>query len=232
MKFLKQNDSLVVIPVFNEEVAIGGVIDALKENTKGADILIVNDGSSDSTREILKKKDVFVVSHAFNMGIGVSFQTGCLFALANGYNYIVRMDGDGQHTYDFINNILEPVKNGSVDIAIGSRFLGKSRFKSSFGRLLGIFIISWVLKIITGNLVTDPTSGFCAMNKKAFTFFSENCVEDYPEPEILMHHKDFRIKEIPITISRRSGGESSISPLRSVYYMFKVLFSLFVGIFR
>lgn len=227
-----QNDSLVVIPVLNEEKSVGGVIDMVKENVRGVDILIVDDGSSDGTLEIACKKDVFVVSHPFNMGIGSSFQTGCLFAENHGYRSIVRMDGDGQHAPEYLDAILAPVKNGNVDIAIGSRFLGKSKFKSSMGRLVGIYIISRVLMIITRKPVTDPTSGFCAMNKKAFAFFSENCADDYPEPDILMHHKEFRITEVPISISRRSRGVSSISPLKSVYYMCKVLFSLFVGIFR
>lgn len=229
---LPKKDTLIIIPVFNEKAAIGEVINDLQRNYGEADILVVDDGSSDKTPEILKNKKVFVVTHLFNLGIGASFQTGCQFALSHNYSYIVRMDGDGQHNSVFINDILFPVKKGWVDIAIGSRFLGNSEFKSSFLRRIGISIISAILTLITKKRFTDPTSGFCAMNKRAYSFFAKSCVEDYPEPEILIHHRNFRITEIPITLMRRERGRSSITPLKSVYYMYKVLFSLFVSILR
>lgn len=142
------------------------------------------------------------------------------------------MDGDGQHDPNFIKSILTPVKNNEADIVIGSRFLGTSGFKSSFSRLAGIWIISWFLKMITKRKITDPTSGFCAMNKKAYEFFSKSCPDDYPEPEVLIYNREFRIKEIPISMNKRHGGISSLTPLRSIYYMIKVLFSLFVHVFR
>lgn len=232
MVSLKQSDTLIIIPVFNEEKNIVRILDDLLTNYKEADVLVVNDGSFDKTSEVLESKNIFVITHPFNMGIGTSFETGCQFALAYGYNYIVRMDGDGQHSVIFIKNILTPVKNNEVDIAIGSRFLGNSQFKASFFRMIGISIISLLLAVITRKKITDPTSGFCAMNKRAFEFFSKNCTEDYPEPEILLRHRDFRIKEVPISITKRQSGISSITPLRSVYYMIKVSLSLFVNIFR
>ncbi len=232
MKTLKQNNTLIIIPVFNEANNIGSVVDNLLRNFQETDILVVNDGSFDSTAEALKNKSIFVLHHLFNIGIGASFQIGCQFAQAFGYDYIVRMDGDGQHDPLFIKDILEPIKNNLADISIGSRFLGKSQFKSSFTRLFGIFIISSVLMGITNRKVTDPTSGFCAMNRKAFEFFANNYIEDYPEPEILLHHKNFRIQEIPISMSKRQKGISSITPLKSIYYMYRVLLSLTISLFR
>lgn len=226
-------NTLVIIPAYNEEDSIGKVIDNIIGNISDVDILVINDGSFDKTAGILKeRKDIFVVHHLFNLGIGAALETGCQFALSQGYDYIVRMDGDGQHDRAFIKAILEPIKSKEVDIVIGSRFLSNSEFTSSPFRLIGIKIISFVLTIITQKKITDPTSGFCAMNKKAFEFFSRNCAEDYPEPEILIYHKEFRIKEVPISISKRIDGVSSITPLKSIYYMVKVLFSLFVHIFR
>lgn len=232
MKILKQNDTLVIIPVFNEEKSIEFVIDDLLTQCNDVDILIVNDGSLDQTLKKIKDKEIFVINHLFNLGIGASLETGCLFALKHGYSYVVRIDGDRQHDVSFIKEVLAPVKKDELDIAIGSRFLGKSAFKTSFTRLIGIRFISLFLSVITKKKVTDPTSGFCAMNKKAFKFFSKNCVEDYPEPEILVYHKDFRIAEVPISITKRYDGISSITPLKSIYYMVKVLLSLFVNIFR
>ena len=142
------------------------------------------------------------------------------------------MDGDGQHDPGLISDIISPVKNGEADIVIGSRFMNDSGFKSSAIRLIGIYIISWVLNCITAKKVTDPTSGFCAMNSRAYKYFARNCAEDYPEPEILLHHRDFRIKEVPVVMFRRNRGLSSITPLKSIYYMYKVLFSVFVSIYR
>lgn len=232
MKVLRQSDTLVIIPVFNEENNIGLVLDELEKKCKDADILVVNDGSFDKTAEILESKNVLILNHAFNMGIGTSLETGCQFALEHSYSYVVRMDGDGQHDPAYIKDVLTPVKNSEADIVIGSRFLGSTEFKSTSLRLLGIKIISFVLTLITRKKVTDPTSGFCAMNSKAFEFFSRFCPDDYPEPEILIYHKNFRIKEIPISINKRYSGASSITPLRSVYYMIKVMLSLFMHIFR
>jgi glycosyltransferase involved in cell wall biosynthesis len=232
MGLLKQRDTLIIIPAYNEEKNIEKVILGLSRDYRSADILVVNDGSIDNTEKVLQDKGALLINHPFNMGIGVSFETGCKFALSLDYDYIVRMDGDGQHEHTFIAAILAPVKNNETDIAVGSRFLGLSDFKSSFFRVIGISVLSFIISFITRKRVTDPTSGFCAMNKKAYAHFSQNCVEDYPEPEILMHHSAFRIKEVPISIAKRPFGASSITPLKSIYYMVKVLFSLLVGIFR
>lgn len=228
----KQNDTLIIIPVFNEEASICGVIDVLLDNYKKADILVINDGSSDKTTDVLSNKRIIVMNHPFNMGIGASFQTGCQFALAGGYDYIIRLDGDGQHDVSFIHSIITPVKNGECDISIGSRFLDSSEYKSTFPRQIGIVIIAKLLSLITKNKVTDPTSGFYAMNKKACEFFAKECVEDYPEPEILTYYRNFRITEVPIAVLRRQGGISSITPLKSIYYMYKVLFSMLLSCFR
>jgi len=126
----------------------------------------------------------------------------------------------------FIRVLIAPVKDGEIDIAIGSRFLEKSEFRGSLLRVFGIYIISAVLKVVTGKKVTDPTSGFCAMNKKAFLFFANNCADDYPEPQILLYQKDFKIKEISVSMVKRHGGLSSITAQKSIFYMLKVIIAL------
>lgn len=229
--YKKKNNILIIVPVFNEEKNIERVLDDLVEY-KEADIIVINDGSSDRTAEIIKRKNIWILEHLFNLGVGASFQTGCQFALNHGYEYIVRMDGDGQHNTIFIDQLLASIKKDEADITIGSRFLGNSEFKSSFFRLFGIWIISLILKIITMRKVTDPTSGFSAMNRKAFEFFAKNCIEDYPEPAVLLAHRDFRIKEVAVSITKRQSGISSITPIKSIYYMYKVLFSLFMSPFQ
>lgn len=228
----KKNEVLIIIPVYNEAANISKVINGIKSVSQAADILIVDDGSTDNTPEALIRENVFTVRHVFNLGIGSSFQTGCRFAAMHNYSYIIRMDGDGQHNPAFIKDILVPVKKEDFDIVVGSRFLGGSEFKSSFFRRVGISTISAVLMLITKKRFTDPTSGFCAMNKPAYQFFAESCAEDYPEPEIFLHHLDFRIKEVPMSMAKRANGLSSINNIKAIYYMYKVLFSIFVSIFR
>lgn len=228
----KEKNILVVIPAFNEEDSIGSVISDVRLSLNGAEIIVIDDSSSDNTAEYALKGNAIVLNHPFNMGIGASFQTCCQFASIYNYDYIVRVDADGQHVPSYMQDILEPLKSNKADIVIGSRFLGDSKYKSSFFRLIGIRIISIVLSIISKKRITDPTSGFCAMNRKAFMFFSENCPDDYPEPEILIYHKEFRIKEIPISILKRKEGASSITLVKSVYYMIKVLLFLLINIFK
>ncbi len=229
MHSLREHRILVIIPAFNEEFNLDAVIAGLKANCAGFDILVVNDGSRDNTKQCAAKNRVIVLNHAFNAGIGVSFQTGCQFALKNDYDYIVRIDADGQHDPTFIKDVVSPLLNNDADIVIGSRFLGKSAYKSSFLRLIGIALISFILTLISKKKVTDPTSGFCAMNRKAYEFFAKNCSEDYPEPKIFIHHDLFKIKEIPISMNKRNYGASTITFSNSTYYMLKVIFSLFIG---
>ncbi len=219
-------DILIILPAYNEEKNVGMVIDDIRNNFGATDILVIDDGSSDKTDEIVRKKGVFLIRHIFNLGIGASFESGCQFARAREYGYVLRMDADGQHRAVLMKDLLAPVKSGEFDISVGSRFLGKSEFKSSFFRMLGILLICFVLRLITGKKVTDPTSGFYAMNKKAFLFFADKCAEDYPEPEILLYQENFKIKEIPVSMIKRQGGTSSITPWKSIFYMLKVILAL------
>lgn len=228
----ENKNTLIIIPAYNEGDSIGVVVSEVRKYFTKAEIVVIDDGSSDNTAERALKEKVYVLKHIFNMGIGVSFQTGCQFALTRGYDYIVRIDADGQHNPTYITDILNPLIDDQADIVIGSRFLGTSKFKSSFYRIIGIKIIALFLAVITRKSVTDPTSGFYAMNKKAFKFFSKNCPDDYPEPEILIYHREFRIKEVPISISERKKGVSSITISNSIYYMLKVLLSLAIHVFR
>jgi len=232
MGSLNKNNTLVVIPAFNEEHNISIVIAEVNKYFNEGDIAVINDGSCDKTAQNALKNNVIVLNHPFNMGIGVSFQTGCQFALAHDYDYIVRIDADGQHDPKFIHALINFIKDNDVDIVVGSRFLARSNYKTPFFRLLGILVISFALRIISNKKITDPTSGFCAMNRKAFEFFSQNCADDYPEPEILMHQNNFAIKEVPIPFNKRYHGASSITFFKSIYYMIKVLLSLFVETFR
>lgn len=220
-----EKQTVIIIPAYNEAPTIGGLINDIRAQGIVADICVINDGSTDDTGTVAARKNVFVLNHLVNLGIGSTVETGCLFALRNGYRYLIRMDGDGQHPVRYYNDLLGPIISGAADIVTGSRFLGRSAVTSSFWRVVGIKIIAGILTVLTGRRITDPTSGYCAMNRKAFSFFSKRCADDYPEPMILTY-SHFKFREIPITIERRAAGFSSITAWKSMYYMIKVVLSL------
>jgi len=227
---------LAIVPAYNEEETIGAVILSLKERMPALDILVVNDGSTDRTSENANEtKKALVVDLPCNLGIGGAVQTGFLYAVREGYDVAFQFDGDGQHLAAEVDKILAPILAGEADVVIGSRFLGGNEgFRSTFPRRVGIRLFQWVNTLLTGQRITDNTSGFRAYNRKALTFLSRYYPSDYPEPEavILLGRSGFRLKEVPVKMRERASGRSSINALRSVYYMVKVLLAIFVTAVR
>ena len=181
------SDTLVIIPAFNEEAGIAAVIAAVREQTPDFDLLVINDGSADSTAAVARDAGAIVLSHNFNMGYGVAIQTGYKFAYEKGYRYLVQIDGDGQHDPSFMNRLLEPVRMGAVDFAIGSRFLWHDSYRPSFSRRLGILFFRKLVTIIIGREITDPTSGYQAFNREVMKFFITDVFPyDYPDADMLI----------------------------------------------
>jgi glycosyltransferase involved in cell wall biosynthesis len=222
---------LVIIPVFNEEETLRGVIAGIRSSLPQADILVVNDGSADSTGNIAREEGVLILEHPYNMGIGATMQTGFLYAFQKGYDLGIQVDGDGQHDPRYLKDLVSPILKGEADLVIGSRYLEEKGFKSSAPRRIGIRFFSILYYILTGMWVTDPTSGFRALDKKVVEFSSKEYPSDYPEAEslILFHKMGFVLKEIPVAMKERQGGTSSIHFLNSVYYMVKVTLSMVIG---
>jgi hypothetical protein len=163
-------------------------------------------------------------------------QTGFRFAYENGYDLAVRVDGDGQHDPTQLPRILEPVLRGDADIAVGSRFADENGdgYRSSRSRRIGIRILAWVVSRIAGQRVTDTTSGFQVLNRNGIALFARDYPHDYPEVEaaVMVFRHRLRLVEVPVSMRERGGGRSSITALRSIYYMVKVLLAIFVGLFR
>ena len=226
--------TLVIIPAFNEEETLRGVILGIRLFLSQADILVVNDGSTDSTGDIAREEGVLVLEHPYNMGIGATMQTGFLYALNNGYNIAVQIDGDGQHDARFITSLIKPILDGQANLVIGTRYLSDGGFKSTFLRKLGIRFFTTIIWIFTGKKITDPTSGFRAMDRKGIELFSKEYPSDYPEVEALIsaYKKGLHFQEIPVTMRNRQGGASSIGILSALYYMVKVTLSISIGSFR
>jgi len=226
--------TLIIIPTYNEELSIAGVIEDVRTTLPEADIVVIDDGSLDRTLAVARAAGVTVVSLPFNMGIGAAVQTGYVYARRNGYDIAVQFDGDGQHRADQLEKLLMPLKLGNADVVIGSRFLGKGTYVAEMHRYAGIAILSNIISLCIRHRITDPTSGFRAINADVIRFFSDYYPEDYPEPEaiVLLSKAEFRILEIPVLMRQRMIGSSSITLLRGVYYMGKVLLAILVDMLK
>ena len=225
---------LVIVPAYNEEESLPGVIRDLQEHASSADILVVNDGSRDGTSRIAREMGVKVLNLPFNLGIGGAMQAGYLYATTHDYEVVVQFDGDGQHIASEIDKLLSALAEGKTDLVVGSRFLLPSGYRAPIFRRIGISIFSVILSRILGDRITDATSGFRAASKKVSAYFSRFYPEDYPEVEalVLAHKQGLRITEIPVNMRDRTGGRTSITAIRSAYYMVKVLLAVFIDLVK
>jgi glycosyltransferase involved in cell wall biosynthesis len=227
---------VAIVPALNEEHTIARVIDELRAFDPGLDIVVIDDGSVDRTTEVAEGKGAHVLRLPFNLGIGGAVQTGFRYAFEHYYDLAVRVDGDGQHDPAQLGRVIEPVLRGEADIVVGSRFAAgmPAGYRSSRSRRLGIRLLAWVVSHIVGQRVTDTTSGFQALNRNGIALFARDYPHDYPEVEatVMVFRHRLRLREVPVEMRERSGGRSSITALRSIYYMVKVLLAIFVGLFR
>lgn len=221
---------LLIIPAYNEEKNIESVVDNLIENYPQYDYLVINDCSTDCTKEILENNNYNYISLLTNLGIGGGVQSGYIYAVERDYDITVQIDGDGQHDPEYIESLLKPILNKEADIAIGSRFIEKKGFQTTGLRRFGINVMRTIIKLCCGVNITDATSGFRASNRAATEFFSRNYANDYPEPEAIVASvlNGFRIVEVPVVMKERAGGKSSINAKRSLYYMIKVSLALLI----
>lgn len=221
---------LVLIPCYNEEESIAGVVQRLRESCPEADHLVINDCSTDRSAEILQKNGCSYLNLPINLGIGGGVQCGYRYARENGYDITVQMDGDGQHDPAYLQAVIDPVARGELDMCIGSRFITKEGFQTSFMRRLGINFLSALIFVLTGKKVRDVTSGYRACGRELTAFFAEHYAQDYPEPEaiVMAVQHGCRVGEAPVVMVERQGGVSSINALKSVYYMVKVTVSLII----
>lgn len=225
---------LVVIPAYNEQDSLPSVIADLRAYCPWANIVVVNDGSADNTSRIARSLGASVLDLPYNLGIGGAVQTGLLFAAERGYDIAVQFDGDGQHRADQIPLLLAALEDPGCDVALGSRFLKPSSYRVPLGRRCGIAIFRFVNSLVLRKRITDNTSGFRAYNRRALTFLAREYPHDYPEPEsvVTLSRHGFRVVEVPVSMRMRQGGHSSITFLRSIYYMFKVLLAIGIGATR
>jgi glycosyltransferase involved in cell wall biosynthesis len=224
---------LVVVPCFNEQVAIAGVVNDLnqirQQHNLKLDVLAVNDCSTDNTLSVLKTLDCLHLDLPVNLGIGGAMQAGYKYAYRNGYTIAIQIDGDGQHPANELPKIIQPILEDKADVVIGSRFLTREGFQSSATRRLGIQYFRWLNQVLIGQTIHDSTSGFRAFNQRTLAIVNDYYPDEYPEPEAIVQFGLHRLRmlEVPVQMRERQGGTSSINTSRAVYYMLKVTLGIF-----
>jgi len=225
---------MAIVPALNEEGGVARVIAEIRAFDAELDIVVVDDGSGDRTAQVAAAAGAHVLRLPFNLGIGGAVQTGFRYAYENGYDLVVRVDGDGQHDASHLGALVEPVLAGHADIVVGSRFAGVSGYRQSVSRNVANRVFARTASLVTRQRVTDPSSGFQALNRRAIALFAADYPHEFPEVEatVMVARHRLRRVEVPVAMRQRLAGRSSIDVFHSVYFMAKVLLALFVGLFR
>ncbi len=224
----------VIIPAYNEAGRIGRTVAGIRAATD-AEIIVVNDGSRDSTTAEAAAAGAVVLPLPFNLGYGAALQTGFKYALRSGYEFVVQMDADGQHDPAYIRTLVEEVRSDRVDVAIGSRFLGEGDYRPTTLKKIGMVFFRSLASLLTGQKITDPTSGFQALNRKALEFYaSEAFPVDFPDADVLvmLHRKGLRFREVPVRMHESTKKKTMHSGMVPLYYLFKMILSILVTLMR
>ncbi len=215
----------VIMPAYNEAASVGEVIQKIRRYASEADIVVVNDGSTDGTRRAALQAGAKALELPINLGIGGAVQTGLKYAYRRGCEIAVEVDADGQHDPRHIPQLVDKVVSRKADMAIGSRFYGNRAYHSSWLRMLGIRIFSQLIRLVTGRKIYDSTSGFRAYSRPALAFLSRRYPADFPEPEsiVMLLNAGFKVEEVPTSINDRQAGESVVGgndfTLRAAYFV-------------
>ena len=231
---MNKNNLAIIIPAYNEAGRIATSIAGIRK-FGNADVVIVNDGSDDDTAGEAKAAGARVIELPFNLGYGAALQTGFKYALDKGYEFAVQMDADGQHDPLSMEALISPVLRDEIDVVIGSRFLDKGNYKAPFVRRMGMYFFGIITSVVTGRRITDPTSGFQALNKKVMEFYASDAYPaDYPDADviIMLYRQGFRFKEVPVIMHNAAKRSMHGGILKPLYYIFKMMLSIFVTLLR
>jgi glycosyltransferase involved in cell wall biosynthesis len=225
---------LIIVPAFNEEAAIGSVVREIREKVPDVPVLVIDDCSVDSTVALARAAGAEVLCLPHHLGLGGAVQAGYKLAYELGYQYVIRIDGDGQHDPAYVEKIFQALRRSSCQMVIGSRFLDGGGTHSGPVRALGIGVFRLILRPILGKPVHDPTSGFVGVNRAALEVFSKSFPLEYPEIEalVVLQRKAFSFVEVPCRMRPRMAGRSTITAMKSLYYIFHVLLGVFVNVLK
>jgi len=231
---LGEKRRLVIMPAHNEANNIEAVLDQIRATGLPLDVLVVDDASADDTAERARRKGAAVVSLPCNLGYGGAVQTGFRYAVERGYDIGIMMDADGQHDPQSLPDLLSVVERGA-DVALGSRFLGRMEYNAGWARRMGMGVFRRIVRCVTRQPFTDPTSGYQALTREVMEFFAQdNYPTDFPDADtlIVLHHAGFNVVEVPVVVKARMSGESMHSGWKPIYYMVKMLLSIFIVLLR
>jgi glycosyltransferase involved in cell wall biosynthesis len=236
---MSERSYLAVVPAYNESRTVGSVVRAIRDEVPFVDVVVIDDGSTDDTAAAAERAGAKAVRLPFNLGIGGAVQTGFRYALDEGYDYMVQIDGDGQHDPAEVPTLIRTMEaRPNIDVVCGSRFLRGStdqpRYPAPLSRRTGIHLFAFLLRRIVGPKISDPTSGFRLYNRRAIRLFAGDYPHDYPEVEavLMLHHHRLDMCEARVRMYNRGGGVSSIGAGKSAYYMVKVLLALALALAR
>ena len=232
---MSERGLVAVVPAWNEEGAIGRVVDEIKAFDPAATVVVVDDASTDATADVAEARGATVLRLLFNVGIGGAVQTGLRYARDGGFEVAVRLDGDGQHDASEIGKLLAPIEDGTADLVIGSRFVDPGgSYRPPFARRTGIRVFAGLVSLLGGQKVTDTTSGFVALNRAGIELFAVEYPHDYPEVEatLVALRSGLRLAQVQVDMRERQAGTSSITFVRSLYYIVKVMLALLVASLR
>ena len=225
---------LVIIPAYNESANIRATVKSLKKIAPDYDYIVINDCSTDDTKAVLEENRFNYLDLPVNLGIGGAVQTGYLYGYKHGYDLAIQFDGDGQHNADYLYEMERLLINESANMVIGSRFITNEGFQSSTLRRIGIRFFFYLIKLLTGKKITDPTSGMRMVDKETMKLFANHYPVDYPEPESVVNLLclNKKVIEIPVIMNERAEGTSSIHGFKAMYYMIKVSIAMMIASIR
>jgi glycosyltransferase involved in cell wall biosynthesis len=228
------SERIAIVPAFNEERNVGRVIDEIRAFDPDFEIVVVDDGSTDRTAEVAAEHGAIVLRLPFNLGIGGAVQTGYHYALEHGFELAVQIDGDGQHDPTQLDKLLAPLLADEADVVVGSRFAEGGKYAAGRSRRLGIRLFAALVSALCRQHLTDTTSGFRAVNRKGICLFAADYPHDYPEVEaiVMAVRQRLRLREVAVSMRVREAGHSSITPLRSAYYVIKVTLAVLIALGR
>ncbi len=227
--------ALIVVPAFNEAENIANTLAGIRGSLPGVDMAVVDDGSGDETAALALAGGAIVMRLPVNLGYGGALQTGFQYAQAHGYDVVVQMDADGQHEPTCVPDLLKALEEGDADIVIGSRFLGRGEYRAGLARVMGMKLMRWLIRVTVGVRITDPTSGFQALGRRAIALYASPVYPvDYPDADVLIMvcRAGLRVKEVGVTMYPRLVGMSMHSGLKPIWYLLKILLSVGVTLLR
>jgi glycosyltransferase involved in cell wall biosynthesis len=236
---MSEHSLLVVIPAYNEEANVDRVVEAVCEELPTADVVVIDDGSCDRTAKVASAAGAKVVSLPYNMGYGTALQTGYKYARENGYQLLAQIDADGQHDPIHIREMLDLIQEGNADVVIGSRFLVDNGYRAAFVKRVGMLLFGSIASWATGQKISDPTSGYQALNRRAFCYCANDVYpSDFADADVLimLHRAGFRIREVPVkmypSVNKQSRYLNMYSFFTPLYYIFKMSLTMFVALLR